>query len=308
MPPLLVIPSGSCPRRGALACRLVGVLALLATGGCTLLLDAPNPAGGRADAGPPGIDATVPADAGRDSDVPDANASDTGLDANAPDTGPPDAGQMVPLDCPEDLVGVLFCDGFEDGFSGWITQQADGASLDLLEEGAFRGNQTLTAVSTRTGLGNAIATGAFEGDEPVIWARAFLYIESTASYDIFTVFKLAGTGEAFDTTDISVQGGATPFAHLYARSADGGETGIRDVVPLLTQTWTCLELEVQDNASEMTVRMHVDERLAQTLSMPPQQTPMERVGVGLHFLVDTQPPVSIRMDSVLVSNRRIGCY
>jgi hypothetical protein len=262
------------PTRGVTGLRerpvtlLLVALATCVVPGCTLILDAPGPAAGG------------------------------GTDAGTPDTGTPDTGMPPEVECPERL-GVRFCDGFEQGFRAWI-MEANRATLALTPDAA-KGAQAMEATLSAAG-GRAIVGQTFAGfDQEPMWARVFLKLKGDEMHTSLTVFRVEDS--IGDGVDLSF---AANRAQLYANV---GETELAqtatDLFPV--DQWVCVELSITPEGEGAAAALHVNGDQVVGGAIPWPSKPIELILAGLPHVDESQPIVTVGVDSVVISESRVGC-
>jgi len=271
-------------------------------------------------AAPVDAGADAAGDAGSSPDAGDGRDGATTMDADTPDAGPvptdggpgtPDAGTDAGTDAGPDsticdeLVGVIFCDGFEDGFAHWGWRTETAGTVTAGTSTVYRGAAALYASTTdlsgkasiTSELGTTVSSGA-------LYVRAYVYVPSSV---VSTGISFLFVGEAVApyagiAFEITGAGRASVYIGPLDREAAGAH------VPMPRDRWVCatLTLDVGDTGRARAAIdgvSTVDEALIDVLPAGG----LSRVTTGIEWSSPTQMSADVYVDEVVVSTSPIPC-
>jgi hypothetical protein len=237
-------------------------------------------------------------------DLAMAGVSDLGA---PPDDLPMFGGDLgiAPSTCGS-LMGVLFCDGFENVLigSGWSGSGSNGVpSRDTSR--SYRGAASLHAhISGAPVMAGPFAVLHRSDLFPIagtIYARVWVYFTSglPASFEQFLNFadnSMTGYSVATDSGKVTLDDYA---AGVYQSSA----------TPMPLDRWACVQLEVQQGNPMAAIRVLVDGQVLSDLPQTAAATVAVNLSLGLDFYSNTAaiPQYDAWFDELIIDNKPTTC-
>jgi hypothetical protein len=229
---------------------------------------------------------------------------------------PPDApvcafGSAAASMCPS---GAVVCDGFETASLApeWKNVSMN-ATISLDTSCAYRGSQSLRVQSDPVPSAGTARGTIVDDDASVVlsdyYVRAFVWWTGPASANSIRLIDIIQSSQPGHGILLAVQNGGFNI-HNTIISADTA-----NMVPLPTDRWTCLQLEVHVGNSGA-VKLWIDGSTTPAISMvgiqtmpTPPAAPLGQVNVGLGIYgTDTaQPAIDLHVDEVVIATSPVGC-
>jgi hypothetical protein len=186
--------------------------------------------------------------------------------------------------------------------------QEEGSYVSVVSGRVARGAQALQATLAMTGKGKAAVRASFAdvASEP-LWARAFVWVNGNANYEILSVLRVNTSTTPDEGIDLSFQQGSARAVLFY--NARGVQYSSADAELFPANGWACVELGFVPSVTADTgvATLHVDGRLAVTLQVLKPSTPLNVLQAGIYYVGPNQAPSTTWLDAVAVSTERIGC-
>jgi hypothetical protein len=262
-------------------------------------------------------DAMLPGDAEAslaDATGPSDAAADVTADASADAQAPADASTDALSDA-ENVGGdsglcanYVFCDGFEQGFANWSSQDLSGGTITTDSTHTYRGSSALHAhVNAIVDAGGQAAAlvQRFQTWPTHLFARFFAYQPSPSPPSPANYSDLDSLSSPYQGIALSTVPPGSLSMNTFNTSQD--QMWQSDSGALATGQWVCFEEEIDTGAETSKLYMNDVEvtDMSQGLLGLPQ---LGNLGVGLSFyLPNVQPAQDAWIDDVVVSASRIGC-
>lgn len=205
-----------------------------------------------------------------------------------------------------DVPDALVCSGFEGDFDTYWSSETEGdAWFEDPCPGAHAGQGCLVARMAEGGAA-ARAHRSFEPQsDGWIYLRLFAYAESGAVVDGVNLAALDAYDSGVYGPDINLVDGDRLELYLDELGAFVVSTG-----PVPRDRWFCIELGVDIDDAQGAVTFGVDgDPPAQIIGIDTfPNAGYDYVAVGIDWSTDSQPPIGVRIDDVVVATTPLPCF
>jgi polysaccharide lyase-like protein len=237
--------------------------------------------------------------------------------------------------CPE---GAVFCDDFEQAALGAVSapwrESTNMATVAVDEVQAFNGTKAVHVNAPQAGTYHrgyfALDQGSYPGAAQEMYGRAMMYLPVLPNADVHWTF-IQGEGVAAPSPDVAThnalyryggqhQNGAQLMANYETTNMVPTDCWDHSASVLPTAKWTCVEWHFKVATNEMQFWLegnelsdiHVIDRgegcggdaLGGQWLAPPA---FETLYLGWEHYQQTQNPIDLWVDAVVVDTKRVGC-
>jgi hypothetical protein len=260
------------------------------------------------------IDASI-AEGGTFDAAAEAAVVDAAREATAPDAAPIDAGPPGESACYTRFAARLMCEGFESETLSdpWNLGETHGQVTRVTAPAPYRGAGALSArVTDSSGVAFAFRP-AFPGlREGSMFMRSYLYVPSGTPIAGVIVHGISEENPPYGGVSILLEDARFSIdVHPRGPGLDPIFVHGTTSVPLMRDTWLCLQLEIVVHPTEGAVRLRVNGSLVAESAEPLGTLPAtgyRGVSAGLVYLDPAQEtPLELHVDELVADTASIGC-